>query len=53
MGRALILLPLCADRTPLGAVVMAVSNIDGALFEELRESQGLIARVLGALRGSR
>ena len=50
-GHALILLPLCADRLPLGAAVLAVSHIDGALLEELRAWFGALVRV-AALRGN-
>jgi DNA-binding LacI/PurR family transcriptional regulator len=36
-GRALALLPVVLDRRPLGALLISVSTLDGALFEDLRE----------------
>jgi len=51
IGRALLLLPLCVDQTPLGAAVLAVSNFDGALFEDLRAWFTTMARVAATPRG--
>jgi hypothetical protein len=51
MGRALLLLPLCAEQQPLGAAVMAVSNINGALFENLRAWFSTLVRVAAIRRG--
>jgi DNA-binding LacI/PurR family transcriptional regulator len=36
MGRALVLLPICIDRQPAGAAIVAPNRIDGRVLEDLR-----------------
>jgi DNA-binding LacI/PurR family transcriptional regulator len=45
-GRALVLLPVILGRRPLGALLLSVSSLDGALFEDLREFFGTVLAVL-------
>lgn len=44
-GRALVLLPVVLERRPLGALLLSVSALDGALFEDLREFFGTVLAV--------
>lgn len=49
-GRALVLLPVVLERRPLGALLLSVSSLDGALFEDLREFFGTVLGVSQLLR---
>jgi phosphoserine phosphatase RsbU/P len=44
-GRALVMLPVVLDRRPLGVLLLSVTSLDGALFEDLREFFGTVLAV--------